>query len=150
MQDSLTGEPFAVGVGTVTYLGLGSTYVGRPVCRFYIPPDEGDSHFFSASADECAVVHLRFPEFVLESNAAFYVTLPDPVTGVSPLAARSDFGSDYDIPLVPRLRLWNQPVDSNHQISEVFSNLNRPRVMSAENCESRFRIGSHDPFIFHG
>src|SRR4051794_27728188 len=27
-----------------------------PVCRFYIPPEHGDSHFFSASADECAAV----------------------------------------------------------------------------------------------
>src|SRR5262249_25090882 len=24
-----------------------------PVCRFIIPPEHGDSHFFSASADEC-------------------------------------------------------------------------------------------------
>ena len=27
-----------------------------PVCRFLIPPQKGDSHFFSASADECATV----------------------------------------------------------------------------------------------
>src|SRR5215471_20933655 len=26
----------------------------NPVCRFYIPPSLGDSHFFSASPDECA------------------------------------------------------------------------------------------------
>jgi hypothetical protein len=32
-----------------------------PVCRFYIPPQHGDSHFFSASAAECAAIRDRIP-----------------------------------------------------------------------------------------
>jgi hypothetical protein len=28
----------------------------QPVCRFYIPPEKGDSHFLSASVAECAAV----------------------------------------------------------------------------------------------
>ncbi|HEY3533338.1 MAG TPA: hypothetical protein VGL43_09480, partial [Casimicrobiaceae bacterium] len=31
----------------------------NPVCRFYIPPAHGDSHFFSASPDECAAVRAK-------------------------------------------------------------------------------------------
>ncbi len=38
----------------------------EPVCRFYIPPSQGDSHFYSASPQECAVVAQRFPAFILE------------------------------------------------------------------------------------
>ena len=34
------------------------------VCRFYLPPAFGDSHFYSASAQECADVRARFPAFV--------------------------------------------------------------------------------------
>ena len=44
-----------------------------PVCRFYIPPESGDSHFFSASAQECAEVAAKFPSFVKETDAAFFV-----------------------------------------------------------------------------
>jgi hypothetical protein len=32
-----------------------------PVCRFYIPPEHGDSHFFSASPAECADVLNKIP-----------------------------------------------------------------------------------------
>ena len=35
-----------------------------PVCRFYLPPAYGDSHFFSASPDECNAVQAKFPGFV--------------------------------------------------------------------------------------
>jgi hypothetical protein len=74
-----------------------------PVCRFYLPPAVGDSHFFSASAAECADVRAKFPAYTLESAAAMHVFLPDPVTGACPAGA------------VPVYRLWNGRVDSNHR-----------------------------------
>ncbi len=52
-----------------------------PVCRYYIPPESGDSHFFSASAKECAEVAAKFPTFVKETDAAFFVVLPDETPG---------------------------------------------------------------------
>jgi len=74
-----------------------------PVCRFYIPPESGDSHFFSASAQECAEVAAKFPTFVKETDAAFYVVLADKDTGVCPW------------PSIPVYRLWNQRADTNHR-----------------------------------
>ncbi len=74
-----------------------------PVCRFYLPPVHGDSHFFSASPDECAQVLVKFPGFTYESAAAMYEFLPDTTTGSCPANT------------VPLYRLWNQRVDSNHR-----------------------------------
>src|SRR5262249_19886801 len=42
--------------------------IANPVCRYYIPPAYGDSHFFSASQMECAEVQARFPQFDLETT----------------------------------------------------------------------------------
>jgi hypothetical protein len=81
------------------------------VCRFYIPPEEGDSHFFSASTEECAQVRQRFPEFVLESQGVFHVALPDLTTGSCPPDLDIN-GIDF---LIPMYRLWNQRADSNHR-----------------------------------
>lgn len=83
------------------YLGEAS-----PVCRFYIPPPYGDSHFFSASPEECDAVYANYPEFILESWAAFYIYLPDPATG----ECFFDGGGDE----TPIYRLWNGRADSNH------------------------------------
>jgi hypothetical protein len=77
--------------------------VAVPVCRFYIPPAQGDSHFFSAIAQECTEVAAKFPSFVLESAAAFFVVLPDKDTGACPW------------PFQPVYRLWNQRADTNHR-----------------------------------
>jgi hypothetical protein len=80
-----------------------------PVCRYYIPPEHGDSHFFSASPAECAAVQARigsdpnYSNYVLETAAAFYVALPDAATGACPAG------------YVPVFRLWNQRADSNHR-----------------------------------
>ncbi len=74
-----------------------------PVCRYYLPPAAGDSHFFSASAAECAEVGIRFPLFTLETAAAMYMFLPDPVTGACPAGT------------TPVYRLWNGRSDSNHR-----------------------------------
>jgi len=80
-----------------------------PVCRFYIPPEHGDSHFFSASPTECATVAGKvgtdpnYSGYIYESPAAFYIALPDVATGACPAAT------------VPVYRLWNQRADSNHR-----------------------------------
>ena len=74
-----------------------------PVCRFYIPPAQGDSHFFSASAIECAQTQLTFPTFTLETSNAMYMDLPDTTTGICPPG---------DVPIY---RLWNGRLDSNHR-----------------------------------
>ncbi|MEP6655812.1 MAG: sialidase family protein [Betaproteobacteria bacterium] len=80
-----------------------------PVCRFYIPPQHGDSHFFSASPVECAAVAQaigidpNYSGYILETPNAFYVALPDPVSGSCPAGT------------APVYRLWNQRADSNHR-----------------------------------
>lgn len=73
------------------------------VCRFYLPPAYGDSHFLSAAANECIDVAARFPQFVLESGDVMYTGLPDTRTGACP-AGR-----------LPVFRLWNQRADTNHR-----------------------------------
>ena len=74
-----------------------------PVCRDYMPPGYGDSHFYSASPAECADVAARFPSFVVESSAVFYIARPDTTTGACPSLT------------VPVYRLWNNRADSNHR-----------------------------------
>ncbi|GIK86245.1 MAG: hypothetical protein BroJett026_17260 [Betaproteobacteria bacterium] len=80
-----------------------------PVCRFYIPPQKGDSHFFSASPAECAEVARRIDEdpayagIVLEAASAFHVALPDAASGACAPGT------------VPVYRLWNARADANHR-----------------------------------
>jgi hypothetical protein len=81
----------------------------NPVCRFYIPPESGDSHFFSASPDECSAVREKmrtnpaYAGYTEETSAEFYIALPDITTGACPSGTR------------PVYRVWNQRVDSNHR-----------------------------------
>jgi len=75
----------------------------RPVCRYYIPPAAGDSHFFSASPAECAVAPVLFPSFVLESLEVMHAVLPDEASGACPANT------------TPIYRVWNKRVDSNHR-----------------------------------
>ena len=80
-----------------------------PVCRFYLPPDYGDSHFLSASTQECALVAAKFPGFTLEDAAVMYMVLPDPDDGsCAPGTA-------------PVFRLWNGRTDSNHRYVTEFA-----------------------------
>jgi hypothetical protein len=80
-----------------------------PVCRFYIPPQHGDSHFFSASPSECATIsslstyHPNYIGYILETSAAFYIDLPNEFSGACPVNT------------IPVYRLWNARVDSNHR-----------------------------------
>ena len=55
-----------------------------PVCRYYRTPGFGDSHFYSASASECAAVSAnpqQYPGWTLETSSAFYIALPDTTSG---------------------------------------------------------------------
>ena len=86
---------------------LGTTV--SPVCRFYIPPQHGDSHFLSASPAECADVLAKigadpnFSGYIEETAAEFYIALPDTNTGACPSGT------------APVYRLWNGRADSNHR-----------------------------------
>src|SRR5689334_6354718 len=83
--------------------------IADPVCRFYIPPQHGDSHFFSASRDECDNVLAKvandpnYSGYIEETAAEFYIALPDFTTGACPAGT------------APVYRLWNQRADSNHR-----------------------------------
>jgi hypothetical protein len=53
-----------------------------PVCRFYIPPGLGDSHFFGRGTAECNSTGTKNPSFVLEDPAFMQMFLP--TLGVCP------------------------------------------------------------------
>lgn len=72
----------------------------KPVCRFYVPPA---AHFLTISAEECELVALRYPGYVLETRAAFYAWQPDLSGGCPQLFARIG-GFKYQ----PVYRLWDK------------------------------------------
>ena len=74
-----------------------------PVCRFYLPPAYGDSHFYSASPAECAQVAAQYPGFVYETQAVFYIGSPNTATG----ACRAG--------TTPVYRVWDNRPDTNHR-----------------------------------
>lgn len=73
-----------------------------PVCRYYNPAPTGGGHFLTAFASECAALASAGSGWVLESSAAFYVGLPDIVTG-----ACADG--------VPIFRLWKVGGSADHR-----------------------------------
>ncbi|HTS22099.1 MAG TPA: S8 family peptidase [Casimicrobiaceae bacterium] len=73
------------------------------VCRFYIPPAYGDSHYFSASPEECAAVQVAFPVLLEETTSAFFIDLPDLQTGACPSGTN------------PVYRLYDNRPDTNHR-----------------------------------
>ena len=87
----------------------------NPVCRLYIPPAHGNSHFFSASPAECNLVVQKtatdpnFSGYVFESPNVFYEALPDTATGACPSGTTAVY------------RLWNQRIDSNHRYTSAAS-----------------------------
>ena len=97
------------GRGFQVFAAAGESASANPVCRFYIPPEHGNSHFFSASLAECQAVLDRigvdpnYSGYIYESPNAFYAALPDTTTGACPAN------------MVPVFRLWNQRADSNHR-----------------------------------
>ena len=95
-----TGKSFNVWPITMGFL--------NDVCRYYIPPEHGNSHFFSASKVECDTIASRigvdpnYSGYVLETSQAFAVALPD-----SAGACPNNWTAVY--------RLWNNRADSNHR-----------------------------------
>ena len=100
-----TGESFLTYGSAASAAGASA----NPVCRFYIPPAHGDSHFFSADPVECAIARDKintdpnFSGYVEETPSAFYVDLPNKATGACPANT------------IPVYRLWNQAAASNHR-----------------------------------
>lgn len=77
----------------------------QPVCRFYGLPSAGlDSHFYSASQQECNDVRERFSSAWLpETDSAFHIGLPNFSSGQCPPGT------------IAVWRLWNGRADSNHR-----------------------------------
>src|SRR5262249_21033564 len=73
------------------------------VCRLYIPPIEGDSHFFGRGAGECSASQRAHPDFVLEDPTYMNVYLP----------ANGSCASGTQ----PVYRLFNGRRDANHRYS---------------------------------
>ncbi|MEP7208645.1 MAG: choice-of-anchor Q domain-containing protein [Casimicrobiaceae bacterium] len=72
-----------------------------PVCRFYIPPASGDSHFFGRGTAECDATGQRNPTFVLEDPTFMHMFLP--VVGTCPAGTR------------PIYRVFSNRPDANHR-----------------------------------
>ncbi|MDH5285802.1 MAG: serine protease [Betaproteobacteria bacterium] len=61
-----------------------------PVCRYYLTPAVGNSHFYSADPAECARVGERYAgTWIHESPAVFHIALPHPVSGACPAGTRA-------------------------------------------------------------
>ena len=71
------------------------------VCRFYIPPADGNSHFFGRNPAECAAAQQEHPEFVLEDSN--YMHLYVPTAGVCPSGS------------TPIYRVYDNRPDVNHR-----------------------------------
>ena len=71
------------------------------VCRYYIPPGLGDSHFFGRGIVECNATGAAHPTFVLEDPNFMYVFLP--AAGVCPGGT------------TPIYRVFSNRPDANHR-----------------------------------
>ena len=72
-----------------------------PVCRFYIPPALGDSHFFGRGTAECDATGQKNPTFVNEDPAFMQMFLP--VAGVCPAGT------------IEIYRVFSNRPDANHR-----------------------------------
>lgn len=60
-----------------TFKALAAAQAGNsPVCRFYLPPAFGDSHYYGRGTVECDGTRAAFPGFTFESPAVMYMFLP--------------------------------------------------------------------------
>lgn len=75
--------------------------MSSPVCRYYIPPNLGDSHFFGRGTAECNATGQKNPSFVLEDGAFMHMVLP--AAGVCPTGT----GNVY--------RVFSNRPDANHR-----------------------------------
>jgi hypothetical protein len=54
----------------------------NPVCRLYLRPSVGDSHFYSGDPNECTQTLARFgASWIYESPSVFYIALPNFFSG---------------------------------------------------------------------
>ncbi len=88
-----TGQTITV----LTAAGAGTS----PVCRYYIPPGKGDSHFYGRGTAECNATGQNNPSFVNEDPQFFHVTLP--VAGVCPAGTTVVY------------RVFSNRADANHR-----------------------------------
>ena len=88
-----TGQSF--GVYTAAPAGA------SPVCRFYIPPERGNSHFYGRGVDECNATGANNPSFINETSQLFHVLLP--TFGICPAGTRSVY------------RVFSNRADANHR-----------------------------------
>jgi hypothetical protein len=72
-----------------------------PVCRFYIPPALGNSHFFGRGEAECSATQAAHPDFVLEDLNYTQLIVPS--------------GGNCPPGLKPIYRVFNNLPDTNHR-----------------------------------
>jgi len=72
-----------------------------PVCRYYIPPAKGDSHFFGRGTQECNATGQANPTFILESPDFMHMFLP--LAGTCPAST------------TPVYRVFSNRPDANHR-----------------------------------
>lgn len=71
------------------------------ICRIYIPPSRGDSHFFGRGTSECNATMTAHADFVLEEGQFMAMRMPS--AGICP------FG------LTPVYRVFSNRPDANHR-----------------------------------
>jgi 6-phosphogluconolactonase (cycloisomerase 2 family) len=72
-----------------------------PICRYYIPPALGNSHFFGRGTVECDATGTKNPSFVLEDPSFMFMILP--AAGVCPAST------------TPVYRVFSNRADANHR-----------------------------------
>ena len=90
-----------VRTGQTIPVGTAADAQTSPVCRFYIPPALGDSHFYGRGTAECTATGEKNPSFVNEDPQFFHTRLP--AAGICPAGT------------VPIHRVFSNRPDANHR-----------------------------------